>query len=332
MNHRISFLVLAIVSLVMGEVAQSKADTFVNPPLQGSYSSIVVFGDSLSDAGNAAAMYPGIDPGPTSPGPEFPYVGYYPDGIHYSNGPTWVEQLATHYGLPMTPSLSGGLDYAYGDAATGMGMSNSATPTPNLGTQMNDYLASHTPSSTNLYVIWGGANDIFQGQTNMAIPAENIASQIQTLYDNGARQFLVPNLPPLDETPWALMTGGTEAVAVGELSVWFNEELAGNLSALQATDPGIRISQFDTYDLFNDAITNPANYGLTNVTSMAMLDPANAGTYLFWDSVHPTAYGHELLAEQAVQGAVPEPSTLTLCSVGAIGLIAYVWRRRRAKA
>jgi uncharacterized repeat protein (TIGR03803 family) len=27
----------------------------------------------------------------------------------------------------------------------------------------------------------------------------------------------------------------------------------------------------------------------------------------------------------------PEPSTLTLLGVGAMGLVAYVWRRRRAK-
>ena len=36
-------------------------------------------------------------------------------------------------------------------------------------------------------------------------------------------------------------------------------------------------------------------------------------------------------AEQLVVTAVPEPSTLALLAAGAVGLLAYGWRRRRAE-
>src|SRR5271170_5974004 len=74
----------------------------------GIIDSIYAFGDSLSDAGNVF-----IGSGGTIPG--FPYF----DG-QFSNGPVWLETLAAGLGLaPLTPSLAGGTDYAYGAAETG---------------------------------------------------------------------------------------------------------------------------------------------------------------------------------------------------------------------
>src|SRR6516165_6857452 len=84
-------------------------------------SAIVVFGDSLSDVGNTY-IAAGIPPAP-----------YYQG--HYSNGPIWIEQLASKLGIAApTPSLLGGTDYAFGGAETGTGMSPKGVP--NMLTQV----------------------------------------------------------------------------------------------------------------------------------------------------------------------------------------------------
>src|ERR1700677_1050030 len=92
------------------------------------YTSIVVFGDSLSDTGNVAhltvAKY-----GVQVPGPDADYTaGRFTDGADtlppaekYFG--VWVEQLAASF--PSKPavkdSLDGGTNYAYGFATTGDG-------------------------------------------------------------------------------------------------------------------------------------------------------------------------------------------------------------------
>ncbi len=72
------------------------------------YTTLFAFGDSLSDAGNLYILSNHLAPAP-------PYVGG-----HFSNGPTWVEDLSVKLGLgTLTPSLSGGTDFAVGGATTG---------------------------------------------------------------------------------------------------------------------------------------------------------------------------------------------------------------------
>jgi phospholipase/lecithinase/hemolysin len=308
MRKSCAFLLL----FVLCAASAAWAGPFISPPLAGPYTNLFVFGDSLCDPGNAAYGSGGAYPNPA----------YYPDGLHFSNGPTWVEQLAPMLGLPSLKRIvDGGTDYAVGGAETGAGLS-SVHVTPNLAKQMTDYYLPAHPSATatDLFVIWGGAMDIFDGKTDMASSAQNIADQVQTLYDTGARRFLVPNLPPLDKTPDPDLHNNA---GVAALTSWFNAELAGRLNNLQANDPGITISQFDTYSFFNDVLADPGKYGLVNVTSPALFAPANAGTSLFWDTVHPTTYAHGILAAEAV----PEPSTLALLGVTVTGLLAYGWGR-----
>ena len=95
------------------------------------YTSIVIFGDSLSDTGNVAHLTQKKH-GLRIPGPG-PLGGNYTDGRFTDGDDTipaaqkyfglWVEQFAAL--LPAKPiiknSLDGGTDYAYGSATTGNG-------------------------------------------------------------------------------------------------------------------------------------------------------------------------------------------------------------------
>jgi phospholipase/lecithinase/hemolysin len=156
------------------------------------YSDLVIFSDSLSDIGNVYGSTLGLVP--LSP-PN--YQG------RFSNGPLWVEEMAQKQNLPAPiRSRNGGNDYAYGGVETGWGNTTYLFfQFPNLGTQINSYLSNHTPNASQLFTVWGGANDLNDGQTDMTVPVLNLANHINALAQAGAKNFLVPNLPPMGETP-----------------------------------------------------------------------------------------------------------------------------------
>ena len=132
---------------------------FTIPAAEASpYTSMVVFGDSLSDSGNNSAVL-GNNGGPVTGNTYVPTNGPYTTGV-YSNGPVWASDVASALGLTLTPSQLGGTNFAYGGATTG-------TPGPGPGgfpfslvTQANQYLASTVASPTSLYVIEGGGNNV----------------------------------------------------------------------------------------------------------------------------------------------------------------------------
>jgi phospholipase/lecithinase/hemolysin len=291
----------------------------------GQVTGIVNFGDSLSDLGNFYAATGGASP---------PSFLHYDQG-RFSNGPNWLEYLAHDLGISApTASVNGGTVYAYGGAMTGTGTTSStflgATATvPNIGTQIAKYLGSNTPSASQLFTIWGGANDFLNGgQTNPFIPAQNIATEITTLALAGAKQFIVPNLPPLGSLPITSTHLPPIPQELNALTVAFNQILQVEATQLDQS-LGIHIQVLDVYGLTESVINNPSLYGFTNVTTDAIQDNGgtNAQGYLFWDIVHPTTYADSLIAA----AAVPEPSSVVLLGVALAGLAIWTGIGRRTR-
>jgi phospholipase/lecithinase/hemolysin len=290
----------------MGDVARGEQIT-----------GIVSFGDSLSDVGNTY-----VASGMTQPAP----VSAYYQG-HFSNGPIWLEYLAKDLGVAApTASLAGGTDYAYGGAQTGTGSTTSGgIQVPNIGTQIDTYLADHTPSPTQLFTIWGGANDVLSGaQPNPATSVANIGQEITTLAEAGAKQFLIPNLPPLNEIPAASSLTAAQQEGLALFTQSFNQELQSEVSYLQ-TSLGIQIHLLDVNSLMNSVLANPSQYGFTNVTSAALLSGSNGTGYLFWDPYHPTTQAGALIGEVAAQ-ELPEPSSVVVFGTMIVAL--GLWRAR----
>jgi phospholipase/lecithinase/hemolysin len=291
-----------------------------NAALGGNITGIVSFGDSLTDVGNVYLATSGATP----PAP------YYQG--HYSNGPVWIEYLAHDLGLSApTPSLAGGSDYAFGGAETGTS-GLSFLGTPNIGTQIGMYLgAGNVPTATQLFTIWGGANDFLgAGQTNPAIPVANIGQEITELASAGAKQFLVGNLPLLGDIPLANSLTQAQRQGLNFLSITFDNMLQTEVGHLSQS-LGVRISIMNVAGLFEDAIANPTKYGFTNVTSDAIDDGVLSGQgYLFWDQEHPTTVGHQFIANVAL-ASIPEPSSLVMLgtAMGALGIVA-IWKRNPA--
>jgi outer membrane lipase/esterase len=321
LSRRFLCLVIAFVYLFPGALAHAQA-----------YTSVVIFGDSLCDTGNDAAISSGIyGPSAQVPGPATGYTnGRFTDGLDTAPAArnylgVWIEQLASQLAAKpvINYSLAGGTNYAAGFATTGTGTTlftygpgNALSfSVPNMGQQVATYLATHpTITSKTLFVVWGGANDLIAATTSAQIQAaaQRDAALVQQLISAGATDIIVPNLPPLGLVPRFNGSITTSAPATAAAQ-GFDQALAAYLAALPAANPGVtlHIFQLDTYTLFNTLVGPPVGANLANVTAMSQGNTAiNPDTYLFWDDLHPTTYGHSLLATQALH-LIGTPLTTT---------------------
>ena len=293
--------------------------------LAAPFDNMVVFGDSLSDVGNISQVTAGLQPG----------RHYYQGRV--SNGPVFAEQLAVKLGLArLIPSAQGGTGFAYGGAQTSGTAGLAGLVIHDVDEQVDDYLQGGSVSEQTLHVVFAGANDLINGQTDVQIPVNNLLRELRRLENAGARQFLVSNLPLLGATP-RFNADASAAQRMNGRSVQFNGLLADLLDEFVSSHPEVQLYRLDMAASFAEITSNPARFGLVNVTDPAApgLTPgsqnyditrivADPDEYLFWDDLHPTRAAHMLMADYAAQ-AVTEPAGLA-----AVVFVVFVIRCRHA--
>ncbi len=320
MRHFLPALTLALAGLAAAGSAQA-------------YTNAYFFGDSLSDTGNIFTLTGGATP--TAP---------YFNG-RFSDGPVWVETLASRIGLPNsdTASLQGGTNFAFGGARTSGGS------IPSLLTQVGSVTSpagSLDPSA--LYVVVAGGNDMRDARS--AFPtmdaagaagrlaaaqaaAGNIRTALQLLAADGARHVLVANLPDLGGTPEAFALG--LVAPSSDVSAQFNAQFSSVLSFGQGL--GLTMNFLDMAGLStairNDALFNGgAVYGLSNALTPCGTFQGSIGiscsVSLFSDALHPSAAAHLILGNAAA-ALVPEPETYAMMLLG-LAAVAAATRRRAA--
>lgn len=286
-----------------------------------SFSQLVVFGDSLSDSGNVATATSGVFPGPNYWNNRFTNG---PTTTPATNGPVglWADQLATKLGVAdPQPYLAGtgGSNFAFASAETG---SNGLF---NITDQVNAFsaLTGGVASSSALYAIWGGSNNVFNGTGNPVDAADALYANILTLNAEGGKNFLWMNLAPLGSTPRGVLSG--QSLLLNAAVDAFNTQWSLDIAKLQAQ--GINVVGVDVFGVFTEVAATPGAFGFTNLTipaqGLANVDPNN---YLFWDIEHPTTAGHAVVANLAFNDlqAVPEPASILFTLVGMAGLLAAV--------
>jgi phospholipase/lecithinase/hemolysin len=266
------------------------------------YDAIYVFGDSYCDVGNVYLATSHTTP------PSPPYFNG-----RFSNGPLWIEHVASAWGLPMMPSLvPGGTDYAFGGAHVTSAQVTPLGTIPSIPQQVELYLSSQPggrADSNALYVIEGGGDDILGAS---GLSAQDLGYQIALgisesellLRRAGAKNFLIPDLLDVGQLPAAKANAAFASAATVatnkalDLFLGFEEFLQG-----------VRIHRVDVFSLFHDIRAGSTHFGFTDITDPCLnpvpcSDPDHT---LFWDTEHPTEFGHAFFAVAVEASLAPKP-------------------------
>ncbi|MBS0448776.1 MAG: SGNH/GDSL hydrolase family protein [Proteobacteria bacterium] len=202
-------------------------------------------------------------------------------------------------------------------------------------TQMQNHLAAVGGSyaGDELVTVLAGGNDLFvnlatlsatvmaggdptaaatAAVTAMATAGGQLAGYVQSLVlAKGATHVVVVNLPDVGKTPFALSQDAQTQGLIEQMNQAFNDQLATGLSGVAG------VLLVDLYTQSGNQAANPALYALTNITdtacdltktpigsltcSDATVIAGDISHYAYADTVHPTPYGYELIAEFVAQ-------------------------------
>ena len=284
--------------------------------LRASYANekLVIFGDSLSDNGNALALTGGAFP-PSPYGHTYDKSGKdlgdtFPG--RFTDGQNWVDyfpRVARFFGVDI-PAATAYFQDTHSDNATNFAVGGATSgegdvfidTLPGFQTQILTYLnaVDGQASAEDLYVIWIGAND-FSAGIEPAQTVANIRNGIAALSDKGARTFVVINVPDLSLTPQVKAMGGATVLAAKRFVLTTNVLLEVELPQF-ALPHGISIELVDINAIFVPLVYSPGSFGFTNsigaafnpTTGAVVSDPND---YVFWDGFHPTTNVHRIAAE-----------------------------------
>ncbi|MDR3444264.1 MULTISPECIES: autotransporter domain-containing protein [unclassified Dyella] len=220
------------------------------------FDSVVVFGDSLSDAGNISlATNPAIQP---------------PLEFTTNPGAVTVQNVAGHYGYNLSASLAGGTDYAWGGAGVLTNSPGTPSAVPTITTQVNAYLAGGKFDSKALYSIWGGANDIFYaataagaGATAQQLIQQNVTATLGQLAASGqyTQAQIAALTPAITQQVTAQVTQAVLAKA-GVSGFMTADQAAGSIAAAAQQEVKL-IGQMQAAGAKNILVFNLPNIGLT---------------------------------------------------------------------
>ena len=309
------------------------------------YDSLYVFGDSLADIGNVFIASTALGSDPAPPPSISPHRAYF-EG-HFSNGPVAFEYLwqrlsgqapGSPKGLKAflaAPFLgpTGAVDFAFGGTGTPfIDQTPGGLYAPGLKGQVELFRAAirgRRPSKHALYVIVTGANDYRNDPFNVPMDphdvVSNIADAVNTLYQLGARDVIVLNLPDLGLVP----ANAGDPGPASALSAFHNALLADAMTTLASQLPKLNLIQADFAQAFLqlpagmnqqvpalETLFPPGSFPSPpyppgfHISACLFIDPvtcADAPTFdvgdsfLFWDIVHPTTAAHRVLGDYLFQ-------------------------------
>jgi thermolabile hemolysin len=229
----------------------------------------------------------------------------------FSNGYTWVEDLAKKHNLPL-------YNWAIGGAA---GDGQMYGIIPGLRQEVNSWVeyskdAKNYNKSKTLFTVWIGGNDLINYNRTVNQIMADVQDSVEAIIANGGKNILVLNLPDISVAPVFKINSQLDKAKIAAQVLDYDTKLASYIETLKSKYHNqINIEVFNTAASFNQIINAPSQYGLTNTTDSCLnLNTDSSGNYLkaqkvrtncsspdsfmFWDNLHPTAKMHEILASE----------------------------------
>ena len=264
------------------------------------YSSIVGFGDSYVDTGNAVRADPAL-------------LATYPTG-RFSGGTNYVDTLSAIYRLPV-------LNLAWGGATTGA----IPGPVPSFALQTTGFLGlggAVPPSSLLLVNIGGndadyyahGGGSLAGAPTAAAGSAALATTSLKALVASGART-LVWTAGDAGGLPYNIASGPAIAGVASAYSHSYNNLMQPQLARIAAA--GVRVEYVDLSLLQKEIYADPARFGVANpgvCPASCIGNPAQQSQYLFYvDGIHLTSLGFAILGEY-IANRLNAPETIAPAS------------------
>lgn len=288
--------------------------------MKSKFTSIVVFGDGLSDMGKWGKItnyqYPPAN------------KGFYES--RWTNGKVWIEHVAERLHLPL--SLEN--NFAMGGATTGTyNINEPLRKALQLGedielngmlAQVQNYLSMKpTIEENTLFTLWAGGHDIGSyldyGQPDLEkYPlSENYKLAIELLVKAGAKHIMIGTMPDMGYTPVYFGTPNQEKAS--KLCKDLNEGLDKIIQSYKKSE--VKIYKLDGAKIFAKVGLSPKEFGFSHTTAYLPLEVIdfnnplsdsiismpnkekglNPDEFMNWWAVSASAKMHEIISDEAIK-------------------------------
>ncbi|KAF5388959.1 hypothetical protein D9757_005023 [Collybiopsis confluens] len=244
-------------------------------------------------------------------------------GFTSSNGPNWVQFLGGTYNVTDTKVFN----LASGGATIDAALVPPFEPTVlSIVDQVSQFQQILSPkpagaewsSSDSLFAFWIGINDVGNSfpWTNISQPIfyeklmARLTSQVEILYNSGARSFVFLTVPPTDRAPLQIEQGPQVVTRFRGFLEDYNNLLSATVRNFTQHHSGIELAMvFDTRPIFNTLLDNSQTFGFVNVTGYCeayengtpdmttqVAGCAPVSSYFWLNSLHPLFTVHNDLA------------------------------------
>lgn len=311
---------LKIILYILVSIITTNCSIQKNHKMKSKFTSIVVFGDGLSDMGKWGKItnykYPPAN------------KGFYES--RWTNGKVWIEHVAEKLHLP----LSFENNFAMGGATTGT--YNINEPLRNalqlneeirlngMLAQVQNYLSMKpTIDESTLFTLWAGGHDIGSfldyGQPDLEqYPLSgNYKLAIELLVKAGAKNIMVGTMPDMGLTP--VYFGSPQQEKASKLCSKLNDGLEKIIKSYQKTD--VKIYKIDGAKIFTEVGLNLENYGFSsseaflpfniidfnnplhnnNISIPNLENGLNPDKFMNWWAVSASAKMHEIISNEVIK-------------------------------